>query len=58
MDKLKLVRRTRDQIELSADARRENVSGAFVARGPIAGKCSSWMPYSLPALLWARLPGC
>ena len=38
LDKLKLVRRTRDQIELSADARRENVSGAFVARGPVAGR--------------------
>lgn len=36
MDKLKLVRRTRDQIELSADVRRESVSGAFVARGLIA----------------------
>ena len=38
LDKLKLVRRTRDQIELSADARRENVSGALVSRGPVAGR--------------------
>ncbi len=38
LDKLKLVRRTRDQIELSACARRENVSGAFVSRGPVAGR--------------------
>jgi len=38
LDKLKLVRRTRDQIELSADARRENVSGAFVSRAPVAGR--------------------
>ena len=38
LDKLKAVHRTRDQIELSADARWGNVSGAFVSRSPVAGK--------------------
>ena len=38
MDKLKVVRRTRDQVELSASDRRTNVAGAFAPRGPVAGK--------------------
>jgi competence protein ComFC len=38
LDKLKVVRRTRDQVELSADARRANVAGAYSSRGPIAGR--------------------
>ena len=38
LDKLKVVRRTRDQVELSADARRANVTGAFTSRGPVAGR--------------------
>jgi competence protein ComFC len=38
LDKLKVVRRTRDQVELSAGARRTNVAGAFVSRGPVAGR--------------------
>jgi len=43
LDKLKVVCRTRDQVELSAEARRANVAGAYVAgayaaRGPVAGK--------------------
>jgi competence protein ComFC len=37
-DKIKAVRRTRDQVELSAGERRENVSGAFEARGSLAGR--------------------
>ena len=37
-DKIKAVRRTRDQIELSADARRTNVAGAYAPRGPVAGR--------------------
>ncbi len=37
-DKLKAVRRTRDQVELSATERRRNVEGAFRARGPVEGK--------------------
>ncbi len=37
-DKLKVVRRTRDQVELSADARRSNVAGAYASRGPVAGR--------------------
>ena len=37
-DKLEVVRRTRDQVELSAAGRRENVRGAFRARGPIGGR--------------------
>jgi len=37
LDKLKVVRRTRDQVELSAEARRANVAGAYAARGPVAG---------------------
>ncbi len=37
-DKIKAVRRTRDQVELSAGERRENVSGAFEARGSHAGR--------------------
>ncbi len=32
------MRRIRDQVELSAEARRENVSGAFVAWVPVAGR--------------------
>lgn len=38
LDKLKVVRGTRDQVELSAEARRANVAGAFGAKGPVAGK--------------------
>ena len=37
-DKLRVVRRTRDQVELSAGERRENVAGAFEARGSLAGR--------------------
>ncbi len=37
-DKLKAVRRTRDQVELSAEARRANVAGAYASRGPVAGR--------------------
>lgn len=37
-DKLKVVRRTRDQVRLSAAGRRENVRGAFEARGRVPGK--------------------
>jgi len=35
---LQVVRRTRDQVELSAAGRRANVSGAFRARGRVGGK--------------------
>lgn len=38
MDTLKAVRRTRDQVELSAAKRRVNVADAYAARGPVAGK--------------------
>lgn len=38
LDKLKVVRRTRDQVELSAHERRANVAGAYAARGPVIGK--------------------
>jgi hypoxanthine phosphoribosyltransferase len=38
LDKLKVVRRTRDQVELSANERRANVAGAYTTRGPVAGK--------------------
>lgn len=38
LDKLRAVRRTRDQVELSAGERRTNVAGAYAARGPVAGK--------------------
>jgi len=37
-DKLRTVRRTRDQVELSAEARRANVAGACASRGPAAGR--------------------
>jgi competence protein ComFC len=37
-DKLRVVRRTRDQVELSAAGRRANVKGAFAACGPVSGK--------------------
>ena len=37
-DKLEAIRRTRDQVKLSASERRENVEGAFRARGHIEGK--------------------
>lgn len=36
-DKLKAVRTTRDQVELSGDARRTNVAGAYAPHGPVAG---------------------
>ena len=38
LDKLKAVRRIRDQLELSAAEHRANVVGAYSARGPVAGK--------------------
>ncbi len=37
-DKLQTVRRTRDQIELSAAGRRANVRGAFGAKGRVSGR--------------------
>jgi competence protein ComFC len=37
-DKLRTVRRTRDQVELFAEARRANVAGAYASRGPAAGR--------------------
>ena len=37
-DKLKVVRSTRDQVELSAAGRRANVVGAFAAKGRVAGR--------------------
>ena len=37
LDKLKVVLRTRDQVELSAGARRANVAGAFASRGAVVG---------------------
>lgn len=36
-DKLEVVRRTRDQVELSGAGRRANVAGAFRARGRVSG---------------------
>ena len=38
LDKLRAVRGTRDQVELTATSRRQNVAGAFEARGPVAGR--------------------
>jgi predicted amidophosphoribosyltransferase len=38
LDKLKVVRRTRDQVELSAGARRANVVGAYAPRGARCGQ--------------------
>jgi competence protein ComFC len=37
-DTLQVVRRTRDQVELSASERRENVAGAFSARARVCGR--------------------
>lgn len=37
-DTLEVVRRTRDQVELSAAERRANVAGAYRARGPLGGR--------------------
>ncbi len=37
-DKLKVVRRTGYQVELSAEARRADVAGVYAPRGPVAGK--------------------
>ena len=37
-DTLKVVRSTRDQVELSAAQRRANVAGAYTAGGPVRGK--------------------
>ncbi len=37
-DKLEAVRRTRDQVELTAAGRRENVAGAFRARDAVRGR--------------------
>jgi competence protein ComFC len=38
LDKLKVVRRTKDQVKLSAKERRMNVAGGYATRGPVAGK--------------------
>jgi predicted amidophosphoribosyltransferase len=38
LDKLRVVRRTRDQVELSVGARRSPVAGVFASRGPAAGR--------------------
>lgn len=38
LDTLRAVRGTRDQVELTALMRRENVAGAFAARGPVPGR--------------------
>ncbi len=38
LDTLRAVRGTRDQVELTATSRRENVAGAFEVRGPVAGR--------------------
>ena len=38
LDKLRAVRGMRDQVELTAAGRRENVGGAFRARGPVTGR--------------------
>ena len=38
LDTLRAVRGTRDQVELTAASRRQNVAGAFEARGPVAGR--------------------
>jgi competence protein ComFC len=38
LDKLKVVRRTRDQVELSAKARRANVADAYASRRLVAGR--------------------
>jgi competence protein ComFC len=48
-DKLEVVRRTRDQVELSAAGRRENVRGAFRARGPMGEESCWWTTSSPPA---------
>jgi ComF family protein len=37
-DTLQVVRRTRDQVDLSASERRENVAGAFSSRGRVRGR--------------------
>jgi len=37
-DTLEVVRSTRDQVGLSAAGRRENVAGAYSARGPLVGR--------------------
>jgi competence protein ComFC len=38
LDKLKAVRRTRDQVELSAGERRVNVASAYAPRGHVTGR--------------------
>ena len=38
LDTLRAVRGTRDQVELTASSRRENVAGAFEARACVAGR--------------------
>ena len=38
LDVLRAVRGTRDQVELTAPGRRENVAGAFAVRGPVPGR--------------------
>lgn len=37
-DKLEAVKKTRDQVKLSANERRRNVEGAFSVRGPVRGR--------------------
>ena len=37
-DKLRVVRKTRDQVDLSAAGRRSNVEGAYAVRGGVRGK--------------------
>ena len=37
-DKLESVKKTRDQVELSASGRRKNVEGAFMTTGAVRGK--------------------
>lgn len=37
-DKLEAVKKTRDQVKLSADERRRNVEGAFSVWGPVRGR--------------------
>jgi predicted amidophosphoribosyltransferase len=38
LDKLKVVRRSRDQVELSDKAGRANVADAYVSRGSVTGR--------------------
>jgi competence protein ComFC len=61
-DTIQVVRKTRDQVELSATERRANVSGAFRARGSVWGKLlliddvfttGATMSSCAESLLWA-----